>query len=470
MDFKAFSLAVEKKNRTAAQTLVGQLDLFRMKKQNKLITLTSLIDICRPANTSDIARDVIDYWIASCPGGGGICRLILTDLFFYKGCSIQNLHFIKRIFPEFDIKAVIFDSSESVLDDNLKMGLKRIFEVYDDLTLPVLSSIRDTLNQAYQQDLQDNSELDIDFVHGFRGKSGEGGENKDGGGEGDENDNDSVPYILSLLKLEMDNKVKKLTKSTKPAVKPLWVKPGTLTQKELVKHLPLPSQISRLLPDTEDAVKLFQKHCPIDFNNFELGQNSHDNKTQGKGEGEKEEDEVYQGMVVASNYNISTPAEKLMIFGDSLKDFIKKDKYDSKDDDIIFRILGPSNPIYHMGLDGDGDEEQEAKVSNPFCEKYGCRMLTCCCNDRIIADPSDLTDFGLSPDLDWFGGCCIVCSTPLSGRHLAVRRPDVGGGWCGCYCSIKCLASTFDYKLSLILVGRMEKQLMTIGIADRQYK
>lgn len=73
---------------------------------------------------------------------------------------------------------------------------------------------------------------------------------------------------------------------------------------------------------------------------------------------------------------------------------------------------------------------------------------------------------------DWFKGNCDICLQRISAYHHAVRKPELKGGWNGCYCSFDCVRKTVeeDDTVMLGLIALVEKDVITNGIQDREYK
>lgn len=174
---------------------------------------------------------------------------------------------------------------------------------------------------------------------------------------------------------------------------------------------------------------------------------------------EKKKNEILQTLI--SQYSISTYEEKLVMLEPifEITEEMKKGVDLFKDH---FREYGPINSKY-SDLDDD--------VSNCCSKSADCHMLTCKefeNNDNdIFAIDEHMTK------IKWFKNTCDYqkCSAyiPKENEHCAIRRPLPNGGWIGCYCSIECLSNDVDPhdKTTLLMIGRMIKQLNEIGIRDR---
>lgn len=103
----------------------------------------------------------------------------------------------------------------------------------------------------------------------------------------------------------------------------------------------------------------------------------------------------------------------------------------------IFRTFGPC----HIQQD---ELDLNSNAKDP-CRRYGGdRMLLCWHYANFDSDAdaeiiSDIEFEGRYEDVEWFFGKCDFCGKLIRARHYAVRMPMPGGGWRGCYCSIKCL-------------------------------
>lgn len=84
----------------------------------------------------------------------------------------------------------------------------------------------------------------------------------------------------------------------------------------------------------------------------------------------------------------------------------------------LMKILGPVN--------------YNPQSTDPNCSYYGgCRYLLCTCHENVIYE-----DYRES---DWFYGYCTNCGFRIPNRQSAVRETILGGGYKGCFCSIKCM-------------------------------
>jgi hypothetical protein len=118
-------------------------------------------------------------------------------------------------------------------------------------------------------------------------------------------------------------------------------------------------------------------------------------------------------------------------------------------DVTLQRIYGPANPLLGADLTLPDDE----------CGTYGgCRMLLCTCFEE--------DEFEERAE-DWFTGMCDGCDRAISKRWYAVRMPLAGGGWRGCYCSVKCMRPYADTLLETLLINTLDTQLAETGILDR---
>lgn len=80
----------------------------------------------------------------------------------------------------------------------------------------------------------------------------------------------------------------------------------------------------------------------------------------------------------------------------------------------LCRVFGPANRMANADL-----------TKNDVCSYYGgCRMLLCPHGEG---------------DEDWFLGYCQVCLCKIRFSNWCLRRPKIGGGWTGTFCSFDCL-------------------------------
>jgi len=129
----------------------------------------------------------------------------------------------------------------------------------------------------------------------------------------------------------------------------------------------------------------------------------------------------------------------------------------NRDDTLLFRLYGPSNPLIGEWSDSDASS----------------RMF-----QSLVIFNGDDDNLDNQP-LDWFGGYCEFCLRKIRRRWHAVRQPNESGGWTGCYCSWKCVSDgmatpeTFDglsdnSVVTKSLIKLFNDQLHTYGIQDRQ--
>lgn len=138
-----------------------------------------------------------------------------------------------------------------------------------------------------------------------------------------------------------------------------------------------------------------------------------------------------------------------------LREAMTKEELASLQDDVqLYRILGPSNPLYDATIDEMTDG--------------GCRMLTCTVFDY---DEDDQESY------DWYEGWCEWCYHRLRTRGHALRIPGAYGGWHGCYCSWSCIrqALTRQEELNLepqlvvrTMVANLEQRFSTDKLQDRR--
>lgn len=127
---------------------------------------------------------------------------------------------------------------------------------------------------------------------------------------------------------------------------------------------------------------------------------------------------------------------------------------------VLIQILGPCNPF------GDVD------YGNDEMTMYD-RMFICICYENGLEE-----DYGERASeeevyiFSWFTGICDKCSQAIIKPWYAVRAPVLpGGGWCGCYCSWKCVKNDMT-NISPDMesyIRRFEKQLNEYGVHDRTW-
>lgn len=165
------------------------------------------------------------------------------------------------------------------------------------------------------------------------------------------------------------------------------------------------------------------------------------------------EDIDHARQVLRTQLSIATTEEKYQILRPVMEN---RARQQLSSDVVLFRILGPVNPVVDADLTSDG----------ACCNFGGCRMLTCIDFDRYDVDTDTFDD-----ETDWFTGNCQICFLKIANRAHAVRMPLVHGGWRGCYCSIECLRNDYSTTAPNIaqraMIDRIEGQLDEYGIQDR---
>lgn len=154
-------------------------------------------------------------------------------------------------------------------------------------------------------------------------------------------------------------------------------------------------------------------------------------------------------------YNSASLRKKVELLGDLAHDISEEV---IANDEFLFSILGPVNPIYGMLLDPE----------STCCKYGGCRMFTC-------VDFENEDEYGIIAEedpeeyIEWFTGACEVCHNKIAKKIYALRRPLTFGGWKGTFCSFKCLRSIVPMNdvLNHGLINHIEEQLLEIGIQDR---
>lgn len=120
---------------------------------------------------------------------------------------------------------------------------------------------------------------------------------------------------------------------------------------------------------------------------------------------------------------------------------------DIRTDVSYFRVYGPRNCIPE---DEQYDGGERMFISNIF-------------DGGIDEDDDEADDYD-----EWFKGYCEQCGLKIRRKNHAIRKPKLGGGWIGCYCSPECIASTIEEHdiYTIRLLQAIIDDLLTIGIQD----
>ncbi len=135
----------------------------------------------------------------------------------------------------------------------------------------------------------------------------------------------------------------------------------------------------------------------------------------------------------------------------SINDILRrKDVANTEHDINIFRILGPPNPPIRANI----------PLPSRNTVYDGPRMFIC---DQYDYDEDDILS-------DWFQGSCIQCLMRIRKRWYAVRKPKVGGGWIGSFCSFVCMRNSEEAEnwLLMQMIDDLEKLMNEFGIQDRR--
>lgn len=254
-----------------------------------------------------------------------------------------------------------------------------------------------------------------------------------------ESDSEDDPYPNQALREFFLSKVSQIDANRD---RPHWIQDIASTQ---ALH-PLPD----ILPGVKEAVDLI-------LNNLTPGTVF---DSQGRPINDKNSTQVRDALI--SQYSISTTRERVMLLS-TLKNFSLRD-LESVDDKHLFREFGPVNTIYSP----TGQDE----VSENICSKYGgCRMLLCNEFEQVDCEGETIDLFAIEEhtfSTDWFRKSCDKCHRRISKRHYAVRQPLLHGGWMGCFCSIACMKKDVMDKHVVVMISRVEEQLGSIGIRERE--
>ncbi len=162
-------------------------------------------------------------------------------------------------------------------------------------------------------------------------------------------------------------------------------------------------------------------------------------------------DDVEESKNVIRSYLQIAPVEERMAL---LQPVLEKEFLSSlQEDDDIFRVLGPANPLF-------GSEVEQMSFG-------GCRMFTC----NVFDYDDDENEY-----FDWFTGNCEICRKKIRNRYHAVRIPKPMGGWVGCFCSFNHVRDGLGNDeldtarpdiASRTMIDIVEREIKRIGIQDR---
>ena len=114
-----------------------------------------------------------------------------------------------------------------------------------------------------------------------------------------------------------------------------------------------------------------------------------------------------------------------------------------------FRVWGPPN---------------RGNYDCPACPngKGPCRMLLCNCKENTEDDEYYY-------DYEWFSGNCDNCRKKILDKSHCIRRPLIGGGWRGCFCSAECMKANdeMEDRKEDFLIRSVVEKLKENGIMDR---
>lgn len=137
-----------------------------------------------------------------------------------------------------------------------------------------------------------------------------------------------------------------------------------------------------------------------------------------------------------------------------LEPYLEKEQLLNLQNDImIFRILGPANTIMFPSLDD--------------LQNGGYRMFL----NGIFDYDEETGELN-----DWFVGSCQQCNLKIRVKWHAVRMPRPGGGWVGCFCSMKCVREEINrYEqfygepeiMTRLITDKVEGYLLKYRIQDR---
>lgn len=128
---------------------------------------------------------------------------------------------------------------------------------------------------------------------------------------------------------------------------------------------------------------------------------------------------------------------------------------DDVDNDILlFRLLGPKNPVRDQEIDTQeyGGERMFLSVANEYGDGDG--------------NFDDVEEHDSIPWFVWFHGHCDSCKKRIREYWHAVRKPEPYGGWIGAYCSWECVTKESENDV-LFTIDIFSEQMGRIGIQDR---
>ena len=161
------------------------------------------------------------------------------------------------------------------------------------------------------------------------------------------------------------------------------------------------------------------------------------------------------------DYESFTLAELPENIKESIKVFLQASSKIEEEDTgikvgITERVWGPKNKMEDRGC-----------LSTPNSEGP-CRMLLCDCLQNF--DQEDDNFYDKNTKYAWFTGRCDVCMNHIQNLSHAVRFPNQGGGWRGCFCSFECMTKITSVpftKEENMLIEITKSNINTYGIMDR---
>lgn len=132
---------------------------------------------------------------------------------------------------------------------------------------------------------------------------------------------------------------------------------------------------------------------------------------------------------------------------------------------LLHNYKEPARRVLEDLTQHPGDEEN-IRVHGPingYSCKGGCRMFLCCEYEGEEGEGRE----------SWFRANCSECGISIPSYRYCVRKPLIGGGWQGCYCSVDCIpvvdkrCDDEEKSLYRLSIFALEKILEKYGIYER---
>jgi len=323
----------------------------------------------------------------------------LIRLLFMKQLSDHQVAAVIRIMSEYTFVDILESLINSDSDVEIYYVCQRAYDIYSNISILDLEEIQKTIEELDSESIG-SSRMVYDFI------------------------------------------TDKISEKSNFSTVPIWVKnymefDSLPTNDELLELLPSQFQYEESYNIPNDEIDLYVDKLTEGLDNFGIGFDDI----------ESSRDQIRDILI-----NGSLSERKIL-----LDPLFEKESQDTMMENIlVFRILGPSNPLVETIID-----------ANDESEKYGgYRMFTCTCYDA--EDPETGVFLEESPTM-WFTGSCEECLSRIKSVHHSVRRPDPLGGWQGCFCSWECVRNSLrdGDALQFSVIDEFEKSILRFGIQDR---